>query len=84
VIASWARYAEGVDEQGEPIEIVDRLKDTLTPLARQQREDPLAFVRNRELFGDLVDDPRFVDAYTSALDSLHTRGARATVESSVR
>ena len=25
VVASWARYAEGVDEQGEPIEVVDRL-----------------------------------------------------------
>src|ERR671917_798079 len=25
--ASWARYAEGVDEQGRPIEVVDRLKD---------------------------------------------------------
>ena len=27
VVASWARYAEGVDEQGEPIEVVDRLED---------------------------------------------------------
>ena len=27
VVASWARYAEGVDEQGEPIEVVDRLRD---------------------------------------------------------
>ena len=25
VVASWARYAEGVDEEGEPIEVVDRL-----------------------------------------------------------
>ena len=24
IVASWARYAEGVDEEGEPIEIVDR------------------------------------------------------------
>ena len=29
VVASWARYAEGVDEDGQPIEIVDRLRDTL-------------------------------------------------------
>ena len=25
VVASWARYAEGIDEHGEPIEVVDRL-----------------------------------------------------------
>jgi mannitol 2-dehydrogenase len=79
VVASWARYAEGVDEHDEPIQVVDRLADSLTATARTQREDPLAFVRNREIFGDLVDDARFVEAYRWALDSLHTRGAHATV-----
>jgi mannitol 2-dehydrogenase len=79
VVASWARYAEGVDEQGEPIEVVDRLRDSLVPLAQRQREEPDAFIANRELFGDLVDDHRFAAAYRSALSSLHERGARATL-----
>jgi mannitol 2-dehydrogenase len=83
VVASWARYAEGVDENGEPIEVVDRLGDSLMALARRQREDPDVFIANRDLFGDLVDDPRFVGAYRSALRSLHKRGARATLESIV-
>ena len=80
VIASWARYAEGVDEQGEPIEVVDRLRDTLVERARRQSEDPLVFLRDPDLFGDLVDDDRFVAAYRWALDSLHGKGARATLE----
>jgi mannitol 2-dehydrogenase len=79
VVASWARYAEGVDESGAPIEIVDRLKERLTAAARTQRERPTAFIENRELFGDLADDRRFVDPYLHALESLHTKGARATV-----
>jgi mannitol 2-dehydrogenase len=83
VVASWARYAEGVDEQGRPIEVVDRLRDTLMLLARRQRDDPDAFIANRELFGNLADDGRFVAAYRSALASLHERGARATLESLV-
>jgi mannitol 2-dehydrogenase len=83
VVASWARYAEGVDEQGEPITVVDRLADTLTEIAARQREDPLAFVANRELFGDLVDEPGFTEPYLRTLESLHTRGARATLESLV-
>jgi mannitol 2-dehydrogenase len=83
VVASWARYAEGVDEQGEPIEVVDRLKDTLMRNARRQRDDPDAFIAERDVFGDLVDDERFVAAYRSALASLHERGARATLESLV-
>lgn len=80
IVASWARYAEAVDEDGQPIEIVDRLKDTLVPIARSQRNDPTAFIANREVFGDLGDDERFVRAYLWALDSLHSKGSRATLE----
>jgi mannitol 2-dehydrogenase len=81
VVASWARYAEGVDEQGQPIEVVDRFRESLTQLARSQCTDPDAFIANRQLFGDLVENERFVAAYRSALESLHLRGARATLES---
>jgi mannitol 2-dehydrogenase len=80
IVASWARYAEGVDEQGEPIVVVDRLAETVLAAAAEQSRDPLAFVRNRALFGDLVDDERFTAPYLAALDSLHQRGARRTVE----
>ena len=83
VVASWARYAEGVDERGEPIEVVDRFADSLTRLARRERTEPGAFIANRDVFGDLADDKRFVAAYLSALDSLHQRGARATLQSLV-
>jgi mannitol 2-dehydrogenase len=79
-VASWARYAEGVDEHGEPIDVVDRLAESLMPLARSQRDDPTAFIANRAVFGDLVDEPRFVEPYLWALDSLHRNGSRATLE----
>ncbi|GAA1840011.1 mannitol dehydrogenase family protein [Microlunatus capsulatus] len=81
VVASWARYAEGVDEQGEPIEVVDRLAEELTGIAARQQEEPLAFVANRRLFGDLADEPGFTEPYLAVLGSLHERGARATLES---
>ena len=80
VVASWARYAEGVDEQGRPIQVVDRLADQLMAIAAGQRDEPLAFVSNRELFGDLVDHPEFTEPYLAALSSLHESGARATLE----
>jgi len=80
VVASWARYAEGVDEEGKPIEVVDRLADRLTAAARRQREDRLAFLADREVFGDLVDDERFTSVYRQHLDSLYEAGARATLE----
>ena len=79
IVASWARYAEGTDEKGDPIEVVDRLRESLMAGAARNREDPLAFISNRDLFGDLAADDRFVRDYTAALESLHDDGARATV-----
>ncbi|WP_076478907.1 mannitol dehydrogenase family protein [Williamsia sterculiae] len=79
VVAAWTRYAEGVDEHGAPITVVDPLADMLVPLARRSRHDPLAFIGNRDLFGDLVDDNHFVRPYLWALDRLRARGARQTL-----
>jgi len=80
IVASWARYAEGADEQGEPIEIVDRIAERVHAAALAQNEDDLAFLRDRDLFGDLVEDERFVTAYRWALSSLHSVGSRATIQ----
>ena len=83
-VASWARYAEGVDEQGQPIDVQDQLADILVPLARSQHDHPTAFIENTAVFGDLAREPRFVEAYLWALDSLHRDGARATLEELLR
>ncbi|WP_030172885.1 MULTISPECIES: mannitol dehydrogenase family protein [Actinomycetes] len=80
VVASWTRYAEGVDEAGEPIDVVDPLADSLVPLAVRSRNEPLAFVQNRELFGDLADENRFVRPYLWTLESLRRNGARETLQ----
>ncbi|MCZ2403903.1 mannitol dehydrogenase family protein [Paenarthrobacter sp. Z7-10] len=84
VVASWARYAEGLDEDGNHIEVVDRLKPTLMAAAKKQHQEPLAFIANREIFGDLIDSERFVKAYTDALTSLHERGAKETIRTLLR
>jgi mannitol 2-dehydrogenase len=84
VVASWARYAEGVDEQGRPIEVVDSRRESLMANARRQREDPLAFVADRGVFGDLIDDERFTTPYRAALVSLHQEGAMATLRTLAR
>ncbi|WP_431023910.1 mannitol dehydrogenase family protein [Halomonas sp. H5] len=80
VVASWARYVEGVDERGEPIDVVDRLREELMAIAAENRTRPTAFIENHELFGDLAEDARFREAYLAALASLHDVGARATLE----
>jgi len=79
VVASWARYAEGVDDRGEPIEVADRRAEALTGRALRQREEPDAFLADVELFNGLPGEERFVQAYREALASLHANGARATL-----
>jgi mannitol 2-dehydrogenase len=79
IVASWARNAEGVDEQGAAIEVVDRRRDRLVPAARRQRGHPTSFIEVREVFGDIAEDARFVEAYPRTLELLHERGARATL-----
>ena len=52
--------------------------------ARRQRDEPASRSSpTATLFGDLADDERFVTAYRAALESLHERGARATLTSMV-
>ncbi|MCW2616300.1 MAG: Mannitol 2-dehydrogenase [Frankiales bacterium] len=79
VVASWARYAEGVDEHGAKVLVVDRLLEPVTAAAARSREEPLAFLRDTGVMGDLPDDPVFGRDFTEHLASLRRHGARATL-----
>lgn len=80
IVASWARYAEGTDEQGNPIKVVDRLSERIQENAATNRTDILSFIRDRGIFGDLIDAAPFTKAYADTLTSLHEQGAEATLD----
>ncbi len=77
IVASWARYAEGVGENGERWPVADRLRDQVMSAAAHHGRDQLAFIRQTELFGNLAENPDFAEPYISALTTLRERGARA-------
>ena len=52
VLAAWARAVQGTDDDGRPIPLTDSRADALR--ARAGSDDPLAFVAERDLFGDLA------------------------------
>ena len=79
VLAAWARTAEGDDDAGLPLSLVDPRAAELGARADRQRDEPLAFLDDPDVFGDLAADPRFAEAYRATLTSLRDRGARATV-----
>lgn len=80
VLAAWTRCVLGTDDADRPIEHVDRQSDRLSAAAARQRDDPLAFLRQRDLFGDLADDDVFARSYLQALRGLEERGARAMAQ----
>jgi mannitol 2-dehydrogenase len=80
VVASWARYAEGVDEQGEPIDVVDPRRDALVAAAGKQGGNPTAFIEDRSVFGGLAQSAPFVRAYLDALELIRTKGVRLALE----
>ncbi|HYO35638.1 MAG TPA: mannitol dehydrogenase family protein [Geodermatophilus sp.] len=82
VLAGWARTAEGADDRGRPLELVDPRREAL--VARARDADPLAFLREPDTFGDLAGDARVAAAFTATLTSLRQRGTSATLEGLVR
>jgi len=80
IVASWARYAEGTGENGEEWPVVDRLHDRVMAAAARHDQDLLAFLRDDELFGDLVEHEAFTTPYLHALEVLRADGARALLK----
>jgi len=78
-VAAWARYLEGLDEQGGSYDVADRRWQQLAPLVARQRTQPDALLSLGEVFGDLAAQPRFVAAYLDALRALYEDGARSVV-----
>jgi mannitol 2-dehydrogenase len=79
IIASWARYAEGTDEQGTPIQVVDSQKDLITQLAQRSKSEAIAFLKDVNLFGDLADSQRFVREFTMRLEDIRQNGTKVAL-----
>jgi mannitol 2-dehydrogenase len=83
-VASWAAFARGVDEAGETIPFIERQADAIArAVARQSVDDPVGFLRDRRIFGDLAGDPIFAGAFTRIYRDILSRGSRAALETLV-
>lgn len=78
-VAAWFRYLNGFDDHGNSISIDDPMADILTQQARVGRSDPKPLLSLSEIFGDLPQSPRFVDAVASKLHTLYELDAKGTL-----
>ena len=77
--ALWCRYCFGVDETGTEIAPNDPNWDDLRATARSARDHPAEWLRQRAIYGDLVDDTAFAAAFSEALRSVWEHGADAAM-----
>lgn len=75
-IAAWGMCVRGCDERGRSLELADGLSDTLREAAT---EGPAAFVAQRQVFGDIGNDPRFAQAVIHAWEGIDRNGIAAVM-----
>ncbi|WP_339705436.1 mannitol dehydrogenase family protein [uncultured Kriegella sp.] len=83
VIAAWCYYSDkGINHQGEPIEIIDVMHAELQQAAKRTKTEPLAFIKQESLFGDLAKNERFAQLYVATVQQIYKdRDSRKQMQS---
>ena len=81
VVASWIRYlGQGIDERGQPLNIIDARSVELTGIARKALADPRPMLAVKSIFGEkLPANGKFVQSVESALRMLSRLGVPAAM-----
>ena len=73
VIAAWCFYSDKQkDQKGQSLEINDAMKDQLHQAAQQTSTDPLAFIKQESIFGNLIKNERFTKLYSDMVHKIYT------------
>lgn len=78
IVATWARFMEGSDDNGRPSPITDKREAELTEAALADRENPGVFL-DHPIFGGLGSESGFRAEYVAAKQTLLDEGVRAAV-----
>lgn len=72
ILAAWCYYSDkGIDSNDSPIEIIDERKAELHQYAKRYEQDKLSFLKLGDIFGNLIDNERFIVEYTKMLDAIY-------------
>jgi mannitol 2-dehydrogenase len=79
VVAAWCKYNDGVDEKGKAYVIKDAMSDELIRAAAQSHQDPKRFLEIESVFGDMIKNQAFVDAFVKSLEMLRSKSVKECV-----
>ena len=72
ILAAWCFYSDkGVNEKNKPLEIIDVQKKELHQAAAKTSIDPLGFLQLKEIFGNLIENKRFVKKYKEMIQLIY-------------
>lgn len=78
--ALWCRYCHGTTDSGKVIEPNDPNWAKLTNLSKAARATPQVWLGQRDVYGDVGQDPRFAAAFARYLMQLWSVGTVKTIE----
>lgn len=79
VVAAWCKYNDGVNENGNTYNIEDAMSNELIRAAAQSHQEPIRFLEIEPIFGDLINNKTFVDAFLASLKMLRTHKVKDCV-----
>jgi mannitol 2-dehydrogenase len=80
VVAAWCKYNDGVDENGNSYAIEDAMSNELIRAAALSHQNPVRFLEIEPIFGDMVNNRAFVDAFVSSLEMLRSKKVKECVK----
>ena len=80
VLASWARYALGTDENGHVLEVVDPKARSIIESAKLDDKNFGRFLEQTEIFGSLSENSSFRDDYVVARKRINSIGIRGLLQ----
>ena len=81
VEALWARMCAGTREDGSTIEPNDPMWDALAAAAKTAKDNPQAWLEQRQFYGDLGQDGRFTETFARWLTKVWKDGTEAALRS---
>ena len=72
ILAAWFYYSDKrMDINHNEIDIIDERKEELHRNAKQYEQNHLSFIRIPDIFGNLLDNKRFVKEYSKMIEAIY-------------
>ena len=80
VSAMWCRYCQGKREDGSEIKPNDPQWDRLHETAKKAAKDPKIWLSMKDVYGDVGEEPAFVEAFSDWMKRLDDKGVAACMK----